>query len=316
MSVSQEGFAVRPSRFVLLTSFLSICAVPGGFQHSFILAEEGTDSTAGKVKVVSRVSDVDADPSAEKYLLQYRLREGESINTRVTHLAKTLTKVNDQEESSHSRTVSTKNWKVVSLTTDGNMTFEHSVREVDASNKVGQAEEVRYNSGDGEVPTQFKEVDSQVDQVISTITMRPNGEVVERTTDDKYARLGLGEIAVQFPEQPIAIGDQWETTREIQVRRPDKTPMRVSLREVFTLKKVSAGVALIEVRNEPLTPIRSPEVESQVMQQMNNGTMKFDMDAGRLLSKDISWDSTVIGFNGAGSRLEYSARLEEVLVED
>ncbi len=240
----------------------------------------------------------------------------EVVQTRVTHMAKTHTKVGDQEQPSTSRTVSTKTWTVKDVGEDGSMTFDHSVQNVDASQQIGIQDEVRYNSQKKEdVPIQFKDVNSKVDQVISTITIRPNGSVVTRTTKDPYARLNLGEIAIQFPDEPVAVGEQWESTREIQVRRDDKTPMRINLREIFTLQKVSAGVAVIEVRNEPLTPIRTPEIEAQVMQQLNNGTIRFDIDAGRLLSKDINWEATVVGFSGPGSMLEYSARLEEELVQ-
>ncbi len=271
---------------------------------------------ATPVSAVSKANSASAGDTADgqKFLLQYRMKPGESIGSRVTHLAKTMTKVSDEQQASHCRTVSTKNWKVLSVQADGSMTFEHSVREVDASNQVGDANEVRYNSDHGDVPKQFADVHGKVDQVISTITIMPSGEVVDRTADDKYAKLNLGEIAIRFPEHAIGIGEQWETEREVQVRRGDKTPMKVNIREVFTLQKVSAGVAVIQVRNEPLTPIREPEVEAQVMQQMNNGTIRFDVDAGRLIKKEMNWDSTVIGFSGAGSRLEYSASLEEELL--
>ena len=195
------------------------------------------------------------------------------------------------------------------------MTFEHSVRNVDASQQVGDKDEVRYNSGSGEVPRQFENVHSQVDQVISTVTIRPSGEVVSRSDEEKYGMLAMGDIAIRFPTEAVAVGQQWETTREIQVRRPDKTPARMKIRELFTLEKLSADVAVIDVKNECLTPIREPEVEAQVMQQMNNGKIRFDVAAGRLISKEILWDSTVIGVSGSGSRLEYSARLSEQLAD-
>ncbi len=277
-------------------------------------AEDVPDATRNRpVTMVSRATPADA---SEKVLLQYKLKKGDIVRTRVTHMAKTHTKVDKEEQPSTSRTVSTKTWNVKEVADDGSMTFDHSVANVDASQQVGIQDEITYNSEKSkDVPLQFKEVDKKVDQVISTITIRPNGSVVTRTTEDAYARLNLGEIAIQFPEEPVSVGDKWETTREIFVRRDDKTPMRITVREVFTLEKVNAGVAVIDVRNEPLKPIRSPEVEAQVMQQLNNGTIRFDIDAGRLLSKEITWDSTVIGFAGPESMLEYSATLQEEKID-
>ena len=289
-----------------LTAFAAAGLLPAALQ-----AADAEAQTEG-VRLVKTSSPA---PSAQRVLLRYKMAEGETVRTEVTHLAKTLTKVDDAEQGSQSRTVSTKCWKVLSVDGEGNMTFEHSVRNVDASQQVGDKDEVRYNSGGSEVPRQFENVHSQVNQVISTVTIRPSGDVVTRSDEEKYGMLAMGDIAIRFPTEAVAVGQQWETTREIQVRRPDKTPARMKIRELFTLEKLSADVAVIDVKNECLTPIREPEVEAQVMQQMNNGKIRFDVAAGRLISKEILWDSTVIGVSGSGSRLEYSARLSEELLD-
>ncbi len=71
-------------------------------------------------------------------------------------------------------------------------------------------------------------------------------------------------------------------------------------------------MATISIRSEPLTPISEPEIESQVLQQLSNGTIRFDVDAGRLISKELQWDESVVGFSGSGSLMEYSARYSEI----
>ncbi|MEL7266192.1 MAG: hypothetical protein AAFP69_15465, partial [Planctomycetota bacterium] len=50
---------------------------------------------------------------------------------------------------------------------------------------------------------------------------------------------------------------------------------------------------------------------SQLVQQLSNGTIKFDLDAGHVLSRQLDWDETVVGFQGANSMMEYQARLTE-----
>ena len=64
-------------------------------------------------------------------------------------------------------------------------------------------------------------------------------------------------------------------------------------------------------KSEMLTIISEPKEEAQVLQQLSNGTIHFDIDAGRMISKELSWDKVVVGFSGAGSVMDYSARLEE-----
>jgi hypothetical protein len=49
------------------------------------------------------------------------------------------------------------------------------------------------------------------------------------------------------------------------------------------------------------------------MQQLSNGELRFDMEKGRMLSKELNWDDSVVGFSGAESQLTYSARYREEL---
>jgi hypothetical protein len=250
--------------------------------------------------------------SEKTYLLSYKLRANEKVVTEVTHLATTNTKINDVSQSSQSRTVSSKVWEVKSVDGAGNMTFTQSVASVDMSQQVADGSEVRYNSvTDKEAPSAFKTVAESIGKPLATITITSWGEVTDRSEKANGANLGMGDITIPMPKEAIAIGQQWETDREIRVRRTDGSPKIVKVRELYTLEKVSAGVAVISIRSEPLTPLREPEVEAQAIQQMSNGEVRFDMDAGRLISKSLSWDKTVVGFSGAGSVMEYSARLDE-----
>ena len=56
-------------------------------------------------------------------------------------------------------------------------------------------------------------------------------------------------------------------------------------------------------------------LRAQVVQQINNGEIRFDLDNGRMLSKQLDWDETIVGFQGANSLMEYRARLTERLVD-
>jgi hypothetical protein len=44
---------------------------------------------------------------------------------------------------------------------------------------------------------------------------------------------------------------------------------------------------------------------------MQEGTIKFDIDAGRLIHKQMDLDESVLGFAGADSHMQYLARLTE-----
>jgi hypothetical protein len=86
---------------------------------------------------------------------------------------------------------------------------------------------------------------------------------------------------------------------------------RIKTRQVYTLEKVLTGIATISVRTEVLTPVDDPAVQSQLVQRVKRGEIKFDIDAGRVLSQQMDIDETVIGFNGPDSLMKYLARLSE-----
>ncbi len=281
-------------------------------------ASQKADAPTPAKKPVAETVMVKSEIQSEKhdngktYSLSYKLRANEKIVSEVTHLATTNTKINDVSQSSQSRTVSSKVWEVKSVDKSGNMTFIQSVASVDLSQQVADGSEIRYNSEtDKEAPPAFKTVAETIGKPLATITITTWGEVTARSEKANGGNLGMGDITIPMPREAITLGQQWETDREIRVRRTDGSPKIVKVRELYTLEKVSAGVAVISIRSEPLTPLREPEIEAQAIQQMSNGEVRFDIDAGRLISKSLSWDKTVVGFSGAGSMMEYSARLDE-----
>jgi len=251
----------------------------------------------------------------EEFLLRYNLEPGLVISSEVTHLAKTDTKVDSSEQNSHSRTVSQKTWEVTRVE-NGEMTFEYKILEIDMSQRIGADMEIRYSSKNGDEPArQFQAAADSVGKVISTVTIDEQGMIVARSDENNPPNLGMGDITLPVPKKPIAVGATWEVPRELRIRREDNTVKKVRFRELFRLDKVSAGVATVAVRSEMLTPITEPQEEAQVLQQLSNGTIKFDVDAGRMISKELGWDKVVVGFSGAGSVMDYSARLEEQVIK-
>ena len=126
----------------------------------------------------------------------------------------------------------------------------------------------------------------------------------------------MGSLTFAFPEEPIAIGGSWSVPREVKLAPRTEKCMPIKIRELYTLEKVQTGVATLSLRSEPLTPINEESVRAQVVQQLSDGVIRFDIDNGRMLSKQLDWDETVVGFQGANSLMEYRARLTETLLDD
>ncbi len=250
-------------------------------------------------------------------LLRYQLAEGELIRYEVEHLAKTKTRIRGTEDISNVRTISTKVWRVIDVSQDGQFTFEHFIESVSMSQQHGDAEPLQWDSTSGEEPpSMFRAIADQLGQTIAEVRINPRGQEKSRKDDvGTKTDLGMGGLTIPLPEARVEIGDSWSVPRQVRARMPSGEVKVIKVRELYTLAKISAGVATIRVQSQPLTPIPSPKIKSQVVQQLSNGTVKFDLDAGRVLSKQLDWDETVVGFEGANSMMEYRARLTEEWIE-
>jgi hypothetical protein len=253
--------------------------------------------------------------SGQEFLLRYRFEPGLILRSEVTHLSKNSTRINSVLQEASSRTITDKAWRVLDAD-DQSTTFEYVVEAVDLSQQFGNSEEIRYNTKEPteQVPVQFAGAVETVGKVVSTIQIDARGLVIARSDSKDPPHMGMGDITLPLPEKPVAVGATWEIPRELRIDRKDGTSRMIKFREFFKLDKVSAGVATISVRSEPLSPINDPTEEAQVMQQLSNGTIQFDIDAGRMISKELAWDHQVVSFSGPGSLLEYSSRLEDRVV--
>jgi hypothetical protein len=307
----------------MLLKFLGATAI------SFVFLFATTTATAQSPTLAKRPAEkqetlrkverkkLTATPSTQggpEFELKYKFQPGLLIHSEVVHLAKTDTKIDSTEQNSHSRTVSQKTWEVTKVE-NGEMTFEYRIDEIDMSQRIGDSNEIRYSSKEKTEPAkQFQGAADSVGKIISTVTIDEQGMIIARSDETNPPNLGMGDITLPVPDAPMAVGATWEVPRELHIRRDDGTIKKVRFRELFRLDKVSAGIATIAVRSEMLTAITEPKEESQVLQQLSNGTIKFDIDAGRMISKELAWDKTVVGFSGDGSLMDYSARLEEQVV--
>jgi hypothetical protein len=268
------------------------------------------------LRLPANAEDAKDNDEAPKYLLRYALNVGEDLHYEVTHVAKTKTRIRGAEEISQVHTISKRHWAVMNKT-DQEMTFDHVVDAVEMTQQQGDAEEIRWDSESGEKPPAlFKRVSDQIGSRISTITISARGEETRRENNvGSKASLGMGTLAVAFPEQPIAVGESWSIPRDVKARTENGEIKVIKIRELYTLKKVRTGVATLAVRSQPLTPLNEESIRAQVVQQMSNGEIRFDLDNGYMLSKQLDWDETIVGFQGANSLMEYRARFSEKLVD-
>jgi len=259
---------------------------------------------------------VAAGEGSAAYQLRYQFTPGEVFRCKVTHLTTVDTKIRGVSETVQTRSVSTKAWKITGVDPQGNTTFAYTVEDASMWQQHSGRPEVRYDSvKDKTPPPGYEHVADSLGQPMATITISPHGEIIRRERARPQFNPGIGELTIPLPAQAVKPGERWTKEGELPVRLPAGTVKRIKLRHVYQLKKVQTGVATIEARTEILTPVDDPAVQSQLVQRVKRGEVKFDVDAGRVLQQQMDIDETVIGFSGPDSMMKYLARLTEEMVQ-
>ena len=261
-------------------------------------------------------SAADAKAPPEKYSLRYQFHAGDTLRWNVVHRCQIRTAVSGTEQTAETTTLSVKVWRVLDVTPDGQATFEHRVESVDMRHRLSGRDEVHYNSNkDVAAPPGFENVAKAVGVPLAVITLDARGKVLSRKQNPvKAATPGQGEITIRLPEEPVAVGHQWSFPHDIDVPLPGGGVRRVKAVQSYTLEGVRTGVASIRMDTQILTPMNDPALESQLLQYETTGTVRFDVDAGRILGRQADVDKGVVGFRGAASSLHYRARSTEELV--
>jgi hypothetical protein len=256
-----------------------------------------------------------ARAEGEKYDLKYKFAAGETLRSEVVHRAKVQTTIQGTTQTAETESRSVKVWVVENVADDGTVTFEHRVENIDMWQRTTGRQEVRYNSEtDKEAPPGYEHMAEAVGVPLSTVTMDVRGTIVKRKENQELPTSVSTQMTMPLAERPIAIGESWSSPLEIEVTQKDGSLKKIETRQKFTLEGVAEDVATIKVDSQILTPVHDPSIEAQLIQRLSQGTVRFDIAAGRVLSQQLDLDRHVIGFSGAASSMHYVTRFTEKLL--
>jgi hypothetical protein len=254
-----------------------------------------------------------AAPAGPKYTLLYKFQPGEVIRTQVWHQANSETTISGTTQTAETTSGSVKVWRIKNVEPDGHITFEHSVESVDMRQKLSDHLEVTYNSKtDKEPPPIYAAVAKEVGVPLTVLTIDPTGKILKRTDRGKTTTdPQSSDMVVPLPAAPVAVGESWNIPQDVTIALEDGDTKIIKTRQHYTLEKVVHGVATISVATQVLTPVNNPAVQSQLIQRLTQGTIRFDLDAGYVLSKQLDLDERVLGFHGADSSVHFVGRFTE-----
>ena len=244
--------------------------------------------------------------------LRYVFRRGDMVASRVEHRALTETTMNGVTESVETMTDSTRTWRVVHVDATGAATLEQSVNDVTMTSRSSDRGEIRWaSSGDAEPPPGYEAVPASLGVPLVRLTVSPAGLVLERRELRPCPAAASGDLViVPLPEEPVPVGHIWTVPDEVIVEVPNGPRKAVRTRLRYRLEAVHDGLATIAVDTTVLTPLDDPRLEARLLERIWDGTIRFDIEAGRITSRRTAIDRRVVGFGGPQSSVRYKASLD------
>ena len=250
-------------------------------------------------------------------LLRYRFAPGEQVVMRVAHRALTETTMNGVTQTVETMTDSTKRWRVAGVDAAGRATLEQAVDDVTMLSRSSDRGEIRWSStAGGEPPPGYETVPASLGVPLVRMVVATDGSVVERLELRPCPAAASGDLViVPLPAEPVAVGHEWTIPQEVVVEVPNGPRKAVRTRLRYRLDSVRDGVATIHVDTTVLTPVDDPRLQARLLERIWDGTLQFDIAAGRLISRRTGIDRRVVGFGGPQSSVRYKASLEESLTD-
>lgn len=243
-----------------------------------------------------------AASAAEEYQLRFKFVPQQTL-TYVSQNDATLTiQYNESVETPRHTEMMIRSMKVLSVGPDGVAELELSIdRAYMTATSDGNTAE--YDSAHPEkAPEEFAEV-QEATRKPTMVRVNALGNPLPREGE---ADPVTNDLLFLLPEQPVHVGDTWREKFEtgVQIDAKTETLMRpLNMVRRFTLKSVENGIASIAMTTECLSPGIAPFQESQVMQRKPAGTLKFDIERGCLVDRDLRIDDKSVGFQGAGTAM-------------
>ncbi|MCE2725751.1 MAG: hypothetical protein LW698_03105 [Planctomycetaceae bacterium] len=251
--------------------------------------------------------------AAEPVRLRYRFQVGDRIDMDVAHRAVTETTMNGSTQTVETMTDSRKTWRVVAVDAAGRATLEHSVDDVVMTSRTSDKGEVRWASaGTDDPPPGYEGVRQSLGVTLSRMVIDPSGRILDRRELRPCHPSATGDlVVVPLPDEPVMAGVEWTIPQEVVVEAPGAGRKAVRTRLRYRLEDVHDGVATIRVDTTVLTPVDDPRLEARLLERIWDGTIKFDIEAGRVTSRKTGIDRRVVGFGGPQSSVRYKSTLEE-----
>lgn len=258
---------------------------------------------------------VAAQTSPKTYVLKYHFKPGQVLDYQSKQSSNFNTTIQGQSFKTTSELHMVKRWKVLDVSEDRFASIEVTNLEIRMRSNDG-TKTIDVDSLDPKKqPAEFANLLSMVGKPLGVVTVSPAGAVseVKRLIEANGVDLGLGSLFLPLPEEPVAIGDQWQRNYTLKVVQASQAVKEFTMLQKYTLEGVEGEIATVRYKTVLIDPINDPQLEVHLVQQQPAGTFEFDLQRGIVVAHSQDLEKTVVGCFGPGTAMELAIHFRERL---
>ena len=287
-----------------------------------VLAAAGV---AGAADNQTAPAEADALPV---YTFRYQFKQDEVLDYEVDHETTLITTSPELTERVKNEVHSRKNQRVVATDSAGNATLELAIGWAKMSAQFDDAQPMVFDSKHpDDCPEVYENVRQIIGQPLARVRVSPRGKMLSSTPllrptllaraqmlpgdNSSESNDPLRNFLVEFPEEPLKVGEGWTNTFKVKVQLTRRLSQNVTLQRSYELTEVKDHLATIKMRTALITPIRDGRILAQLIQMTPSGTIVFDLEHGRIVSRTLTIDKTEVGVIGGSSSMQAKSKREE-----
>jgi hypothetical protein len=250
--------------------------------------------------------------------MQFRWQKGAVLSCKVKSVTAVTEVVSGGKQQFGSRLDLTKRYRVVDVDAGGTATLEYSVIAMRNEQTRPNGEVLLFDSANlaKSTPGLREQLGKFVGTTLAVVRVDATGAVVEvkQGPAGRYAAEPL--FTLVLPKTGVQAGKAWTRSFDLKLDPPLGTGEKYAAKQVCRCTKLEAGKATIALTTSFNPLPESVQERMPLVQKETQGTVVFDIAAGRVAEVRLTVDRTLENHRGPGSSYHFESSYREQHVAD
>lgn len=253
---------------------------------------------------------------AQSAAWQFRWQKGQVLSYQVAHKTSVTEVTGGNKVESSSQLNLTKRWQVLDVDAKGVATLQLSLAALRHEQARPGGEVLLFDSANLEksTPELKEQMAAYVGKALALVRVDGLGRVVEVLQGAANRYESEPPFVLVLPGQAVQEGQAWQRAYAVTLEPPLGTGEKYPAAQVYKWTTSKAGQATLTLTTQLKAQPENNADRAPLLQKQPDGQIVFDIEAGRLVSAQMSIDKTLENHAGEGSSYRFFSQYTEQLI--